>query len=146
MTTVVIIDYKTGSRKSLAPSPRAKTPDDRIASVMKRLSAGDGLQLALYALALQQLGAPNFRVSLLTPDIELETQLSEADLPANDPLWRGLATMQDSGAFGMRGELRAEFGFQNDYPLATLAIDSATLDEKWALTHPGLARTGEESE
>jgi hypothetical protein len=141
-----IVDYKTGRKKSLRPSSRARTPSERIASAMKRLREGDGLQLALYALALQQLGAPSFRVSLLTPDLNLdEPQLTEADLPTDHALWQGLCAMQESGIFGMRGELRSEFAFNDDYPLATLAIDSSVLDEKWALTHPRLAMDEEES-
>jgi hypothetical protein len=43
----------------------------------------------------------------------------------------------------MRGELRSEFAFNDDYPIATLAIESAILDEKWAHTHPDLAAPDE---
>jgi hypothetical protein len=141
-----IVDYKTGRKKSLRPSSRDLMPSERIASVMKRLREGDGLQLALYALALQHLGAATVRLSLLTPELNLdEPQLTEADLPANDALWQGLHAMQESGVFGMRGELRSEFAFNDDYPLATLAIDSAVLDEKWTRTHPHLVMDEEES-
>ena len=140
-----IVDYKTGRKKSLAPSSRLG-PDERVASVMKRLRTGDGLQLALYALALRQLGAPSFGVSLLTPDLDLAgPQLTSADLPLGEPLWRGLCAMQDSGIFGLRGALRSEFAFNDDYPLATLAIESEVLDEKWARTHPDLVASDEDS-
>jgi hypothetical protein len=138
-----IVDYKTGHKKSLHPTIRM--PGDRVGAVMKRLREGDGLQLALYALALRQLGAASFRVSLLTPELTLEEpQLTEADLPANDPLWQGLSAMQESGVFGMRGELRSDFAFNDVYPLATLAIDPVVLEEKWARTHPDLAADEEE--
>ena len=96
--------------------------------------------------ALRQLGAPSFGVSLLTPDLDLAApQLTSADLPPGEPLWRGLCAMQDSGIFGLRGALRSEFAFNDDYPLATLAIESDVLDEKWARTHPDLVATDEDT-
>ncbi len=126
-----IVDYKTGNRKPLTE---------------KKLRAGDGLQLALYALALHQLGAYTVGVSLLTPDLALTApQLTLADLTAQTPLWRGLRAMQERGVFGMRGPLRSEFSFNADYPLATLAIDETVLEEKWAMTHPDFAGVEEES-
>ena len=120
-----IVDYKTGNRKALTT---------------KKLSGGDGLQLALYALALRARG-----VSLLTPALDLAgPQLTLADLTAQAWLWRGLHRMQETGVFGMHGSLRDEFAFRGDYPLATLAIDEGVLDEKWALTHPDLTTAEDE--
>lgn len=114
-----IVDYKTGNRKPLTE---------------KKLRGGDGVQLALYALALRANG-----VSLLTPDLALDApQLTLDELTAQSRLWRGLHRMQESGVFGLRGALRDEFAFRGDYPLATLAIDEAVLDEKWSRTHPDL--------
>ena len=114
-----IVDYKTGNRKPLT---------------VKKLRGGDGVQLALYALALRAQG-----VSLLTPDLALDApQLMLDDLTAQSRLWRGLHRMQESGVFGMRGALRDEFSFRGDYPLATLGIDVDILDEKWTRTHPDL--------
>ena len=114
-----IVDYKTGNRKPLT---------------VKKLRGGDGVQLALYALALRAQG-----VSLLTPDLALDSpQLILDDLTAQSRLWRGLHRMQESGVFGMLGALRDEFSFRGDYPLATLGIDEAILDEKWTRTHPDL--------
>ena len=120
-----IVDFKTGSRKALS----AKT-----------LSGGDGLQLALYTLALHQRGAGEVGASVLTPDLELTApQLMLADFTALPALWRGLLEMQERGVFGMLGPLRSEFSFHANHPLATLAIDEEVLEEKWALTHPDLA-------
>jgi hypothetical protein len=120
-----IVDYKTGNRKPLS---------------LKKLGTGDGLQLALYALALHQLGTRAIGVSLLTPDLTLaKAQLTLADLQAQGWLWQGLRAMQENGVFGMRGGLRDEFTYRSDYPLATLAIDSEVLAEKWMLTHPDFA-------
>jgi len=118
-TAAWIVDYKTGHRGALAA---------------RKLPAGDGLQLALYALALRASG-----VSLLTPDLDLAApQLTLGDLTARTRLWRGLHRLQETGIFGLRGALRDEFSFRRDYPLATLAIDPDLLEEKWALTHPDL--------
>lgn len=120
-----IVDYKTGDRKALSAA---------------KLSGGDGLQLALYALALRALGARGVGVSLLTPGLALDApQLGLDDLTAQAPLWRGLRQMQETGVFGMRGALRDEYAYRGDYPLATLAIDPEVLAEKWTRTHPDLA-------
>ena len=120
-----LVDYKTGNRLAL------KVND---------LAAGDGLQLALYALALRAAGATQVGLSLLTPAAPLDApQIRLADLDGLDGLWRGLLHIQENGVFGMRGVLRDEFGYSQDYPLATLAVDEDILTEKWALTHPEFA-------
>ena len=125
-----IIDYKTGNRKELTTA---------------RLARGEGLQLALYALALHQLGAPDAGVSLLTPALTLTApQLTLADLAAQTRLWRGLHAMQQRGVFGQHGALRDEWSFRGGYPLAMLAIDEEVLGEKWSITHPDFA--GEDGE
>ncbi len=125
-----LVDYKTGNRAALR---------------MKDLTRGDGVQLALYALALRAAGAHAVGLSLLTPGAALDQpQLVLADLDALGGLWRGLWRMQETGVFGMRGALRTEFGFRGDYPLATLAIDEEILAEKWSLTHPDFADAEDE--
>jgi hypothetical protein len=126
-----LVDFKTGNRKPL------RTKD---------LAAGDGVQLALYALALRAAGAREVGLSLLTPGAPLDApQLTLTDLDALDGLWRGLLRMQESGIFGMRGALREEYGHRGDYPLATLAIDEEILAKKWTLTHPAFAPAEEEA-
>jgi hypothetical protein len=131
-----IVDYKTGNRKSLDPG----SGDEATEALAKRFRRGDGLQLALYALALHQLGARSVGVSVLTPALELDRpQLTLDDLEVQGPIWCGLRHMQESGAFGMRGRLRDEFAFRGDYPLATLAIDEDVLAEKWERTHRELS-------
>ncbi len=125
-----LIDYKTGHRDPLR---------------LKDLAAGDGIQLALYALALRSAGARAVGLSLLTPGAPLAApQLTLADLDSLDGLWRGLVRMQESGVFGQRGALREEYGFRRDYPLATLAIDEEILAAKWTLTHPHFALAEDE--
>lgn len=131
LTDVWLVDYKTGNRKALK---------------LTELAAGKGLQLALYAMALRASGAKQVGLSLLAAGTTLDTpQVDLAELDTLIDLFHGLLRMQETGVFGMIGPLRDEFGFGRDYPLATLAIDSEILAEKWALTHPDFAPAEEES-
>jgi hypothetical protein len=119
---VWLADYKTGRRKPLS---------------VEELATGTGVQLALYALALRAHGARKVGLSLITPDTLLDApQIRVDELNALEALWRGMWHMQESGVFGMIGELRDEFGYGQDYPLATLAIDDELLAEKWEQSHP----------
>lgn len=125
-----LIDYKTGNRKPL-----------RIQDV----EAGNGVQLALYALALHAAGAREVGLSLLTPGTPLTTpQLKLADIVSLDGRWQQLLRMQETGIFGMRGAIREEYGPRGEYPLATLGIDDEILDGKWARTHSDLPPEEEE--
>jgi len=135
---VWIVDYKTGSQKPLTPP--GKTPDARAANLRKKLVRGDAIQLGLYGLAARELGAVEIHLSILSLRTELDRpQLAIADLAADSDFWTELYRMQESGIFGLRGLIRNEFGFNPDYPLATLPIDKEFLDEKWVLTHPAFA-------
>lgn len=134
-----IVDYKTGNKKSLTPRGRKKD-EPRPPRVLKSVLKGDALQLALYTLAAQQLGAQSVEVSIFSPIIaKPEPQLSDADFADCGPAFRELARMQATGIFGMKGRLRDAFSFTKDYPLATLSIDPEIIDERWELTHPDLA-------
>ena len=134
-----IIDFKTGNKKSLAPSTRKKD-EPRGPRVRKQVLKGEALQLALYALAAKQLGAGSVDVSILSPIIaKPEPQLQDDDFSECISAFSELARMQATGIFGMRGLLRGAFTFTKDYPLATLAIDQEVIDERWELTHPDLA-------
>lgn len=135
---VWIVDYKTGSQKPLTPP--GKTPEARAANLRKKLVRGDAIQLGLYGLAARELGAAEIHLSILSLRTELDRpQLAIADLAADSDFWTELYRMQESGIFGLRGLIRNEFGFNPDYPLATLPIDKEFLDEKWVLTHPAFA-------
>lgn len=135
---VWIVDYKTGSQKPLTPPGR--TPDARAANLRKKLVRGDAIQLGLYGLAARELGAAGIHLSILSLRTELDRpQLDMTDLAADSDFWTELYRMQETGIFGLRGLIRNEFGFNPDYPLATLPIDKEFLDEKWVLTHPALA-------
>jgi hypothetical protein len=135
---VWIVDYKTGNVKPLTPPGR--TPEARAANLRKKLVRGDAIQLGLYGLAARELGAAQIHLSILSLRTELEKpQLAMADLAADSDFWTELYRMQETGIFGLRGLIRNEFGFNPDYPLATLPIDKEFLDEKWVLTHPAFA-------
>lgn len=134
-----VIDYKTGKRNSLRSSQWKSDEDIRL-GVMTKLLKGDGVQVALYALALHQLGADDIGISLLARGLDLAApQLKLQEVAQHEQIWRELAEMQRTGVFGMRGYIRSEFGFTGDYPLATLPVDFDLLETKWPLTHPGFA-------
>ncbi|HEX8490133.1 MAG TPA: PD-(D/E)XK nuclease family protein, partial [Chthoniobacterales bacterium] len=134
-----IVDYKTGNKKSLTPRSRKKD-EPRPPRVLKSVLKGDALQLALYTLAAQQLGAQTVGVSIFSPIIARpEPQLGHGDFADCGPVFQELARMQATGIFGMRGPLRSAFSFTKNYPLATLSIDPEIIDERWELTHPDLA-------
>ncbi len=117
-----VVDFKTG-RQAKALS----------ASEMLR---GNGVQLALYALALRQLGVAAVQASLAKPGEIMRQPMDLAAIDELRELWLELQRMQDSGIFGVHGELRSEYRRAADYPLATLPVDPDSLEEKWKRTHP----------
>lgn len=127
-----IVDFKTGNEKALT---QRKYP--------KSLRRGHGIQISLYALAVAELGAQSVSISLLTANEPAVPQVGLDTLRAEESFWQGLLRMQETGVFGMRGAVRAEYGPSLIVPLATLPIDPARLEEKWALTHPNLAEPEE---
>ncbi len=127
---VWVIDYKTGGNKPIT---------------LNELRNGRGFQLALYALALRQLGAARVAMSIVRPDTPATPQLQFDELDEFAPVWKEICRMQDSGVFGAIGEMRSEFGRGTTYPLATLEIDADLLAEKWERTHPGFALEEDES-
>ncbi|HEY4282570.1 MAG TPA: PD-(D/E)XK nuclease family protein [Chthoniobacterales bacterium] len=138
-----IVDYKTGAKKALAAGKI--NADGHRPAVKKKLLDGSALQLGLYALAASTLGAGQVEVSLLSPFVRsLTPQMSGADFASETEIFAELARMQQTGIFGMHGPLRAPFRFQDDYPLATLAVDPDILEQRWELTHPALVRDEED--
>ncbi len=120
---VWIVDFKTGNLKAIHP---------------KAFWKGEGLQLGLYALALSRMGRGEVYLGVAAPGFPIEQVPIREQLPQLEPLWSALCRMQDTGCFGMKGEIRPEFGQSDPYPLATLAIDPDLLAAKWELTHPDL--------
>jgi hypothetical protein len=134
---VWIVDYKTGQTRAISASGK---PEARVAAIRKKLVRGDAIQLGLYGLAARELGADEIDLSILSLRSDLDKpQLSLDDLTTHEDFWNELHRMQETGIFGLRGAIRNEFGFNPDYPLATLPIDKEFLDEKWVLTHPAFA-------
>lgn len=100
------------------------------------LKKGNGVQLALYALALMQIGALKVQASLLKPGELLREQMGREHFDEMREGWLELQRMQASGCFGAHGELRSEYRRTKEYPLATLPIDPEILEEKWTRSHP----------
>ena len=139
-----IIDYKTGAKKALTAG--SLNAEGRRPALKKRLLDGTALQLGLYALAARALGAETVHVSFLSPLVRpLGPQLSASDFSSENEIFAALAQMQETGVFGMHGLLRSAYRFTDDYPLATLQIDSDILEQRWELTHPALVRDEEEA-
>jgi len=138
-----IVDYKTGAKKALATAK--KDANGRRPALKKKLLDGSALQLGLYTLAVRALGAQRTEASLLSPLVRrLEPQISGDEFSSEEDIFAELARMQQTGMFGMHGPLRSAYRFTDDYPLATLAIDSDILEQRWELTHPALVRDEEE--
>lgn len=125
-----IVDYKTGEAKPLRSGAR---------ELRKQLIAGEGVQICIYALAFRD-DFIDICASLLTREADLEPQVSLDEIVAANELWKEIARMEKTGIFGMLGEIRSEFTFTGDYPLATLPIDKYLLSEKWERTHPAFAK------
>src|SRR5437762_4984974 len=131
-----VVDYKTGSTKELKAS-----------DLHDNLVKGTTLQLGLYALAMRERGAAEVSVSIISLAVKnVGPQLSVVDLAPHTDVFADLAEMQRTGIFGMKGEIRAAFGYSMPYPLATLQIDNDILEAKWAPTHPALVLEKEEWE
>ena len=131
-----IVDYKTGSTRELKAS-----------DLHDNLVKGTTLQLGLYALAMRERGAAEVSVSIISLVVKnVAPQLSVADLAPHTDVFADLATMQRTGVFGMKGDIRPAFGYSAPYPFATLQIDNDILEDKWALTHPALVLEKEDWE
>lgn len=115
-----LIDFKTGKHTRLTA---------------KNLAKGDGMQLGLYSLALNQLNASNVALTLQKPGDELSTQLHVADVIGQTALWEWVSRLQSTGVFGQLEQVRGEFNRGARFPLATLGIAQHVLDSKWKLTH-----------
>lgn len=139
-----ILDYKTGaSKKPLVPAK--ENVEKRKSGLRKKMLEGTALQLGLYALAARHLGAGEVLLSLIAPAIKpITPQLSISDIEGEAEVFQELARMQKTGIFGMYGLLRSAWSFNRAYPLATLAIDTDLLEDRWELTHPALAKEEEE--
>lgn len=125
---LLLWDYKTGSQeKPLTEGNYARA-----------LKSGRGVQIGLYALALNVLGAKEVRAGILTTDANWENTVSLNVIRSVTDFWKELARMEATGEFGMLGEAQPEFGSPVRFPLATLPVPPDLLANKWDLTHPAL--------
>jgi hypothetical protein len=116
-----LFDFKTGSSAAI------------------EFTKGRGLQLGIYALALEVLGAAAVRLQLITPNGPLPAEpRTLADVHASDGVWSGLAHAASTGVFGMLEALRDEHAYTPALPIATTRIPADVLRAKWDLTHPGV--------
>ena len=94
---------------------------------------------------MREFGAQQTEVSLLSPLVRrLKPQISGNEFFSEADIFAELARMQQTGIFGMHGPLRSAYRFMDPYPLATVAIDSDILEQRWELTHPALVRDEED--
>jgi hypothetical protein len=124
-TAAWLVDFKTGGDQTLS---------------VARLAKGEGLQLALYAVALQALGAGPVRLTLLTREGGAEVQLTGEDLenPQLAGLWQLVADLAVAGQWGERHDLADAHDRAGDYPLATLPVPGEVVHKKWRLTHSNI--------
>jgi len=121
-----VIDYKTGADKPLT---------------LKRVEAGDNLQLILYAQFFADMWNQPVSVCLLSPGMEMEEQVRVE--PNGDVSgWLDLlAEMGNSGQLGYAQDSNQEYGYAPDYPMAFLKPPSSVWKTRRALTYPNWPET-----
>lgn len=129
-----VVDFKTGSERKPLTAAR----------LLSALRKGEGLQPVLYAMALP--AAAQIWISILQAGSALDEQVSLQDALQHTEIFQELIRMQDTGIFGMRGEVSSEYAYSPEYPLATLPVPAEILKQKWQLTHPPLSAGVKESE
>ena len=124
-----IVDFKTGSAKELN---------------LKQLAQGRGLQVVLYMLAVEPLGAATTTASLHTPTAPLKAQLDLREAREQTGLFRSLDILHREGRFGLRQTQDAEYAYTPGLPMATRPIPAEILHAKWELVHGPPAAAPEE--
>lgn len=121
-----VVDFKTGQQGALT---------------LKKLERGEGLQLALYAGALQQGGAASVGMSVfgMHGKPKGRPQLTFDQAQSLQPIWDFMKTVNNEGVLGQRTQARSRFNLGGRFPIATLNIPQKILDKKWHLLHPGFA-------
>ncbi|MEO6053928.1 MAG: hypothetical protein ABIP97_07960, partial [Chthoniobacterales bacterium] len=103
---------------------------------IRSLKKGEGIQVALYGMLIHALGVTDVTAGYVIPEHPFTSdQLTLQTINGEQKIWRTLADMQDTGVFGMRRVVRAEYVRALPLPLATLHIPEETLQLKWELTH-----------
>jgi hypothetical protein len=107
---VAVLDVKTGSDKKLS---------------VATINRGAGAQVVSYGLGMKALGAKEVRLGIVTPDSDVEPQVSIDDLSESMEDTEGLGgilTRIAYGDLGHEGTVRDRFSFYNRLPLATMPI------------------------
>ncbi|WOO41915.1 PD-(D/E)XK nuclease family protein [Rubellicoccus peritrichatus] len=118
-----IVDFKTGSHQPLS---------------ITRLAKGEGIQAALYALAIRSIEGASVSATILKPGDTFTEQITDEDAIGLSRLWAGIATIHQKGQLGDLKAADANYGFAPQRPLAEIAVPKRILDAKWRLTHPDL--------
>jgi len=124
---IEVVDFKTGSDQPLSVSSLAR---------------GASLQLGVYLLAVQVLGASRARVWMLKPDQPPSALDGPSVEEAIAPLMRQLGRHLATGVYGARTPDRTEYAHGWEWPLACPAIPEAVLERKYELTFSEVSREG----
>lgn len=119
-----VVDFKTGGDDALKATG---------------VQQGRGLQLVLYGGALADQWQCPVHLGLLKPDSpELVSQISMTVGEDPSGLLPGLVSIGLRGVLGFAGEVRSDFAYVGDYPLAFVPPPAEIVVEKWLRTHPDL--------
>ncbi len=105
---------------------------------------GYGLQIGLYAQSLATMGCQSISMSIALSHSPLRPQIDQEDLTTANALWQEISKIHKSGVVGQSSELRSNFSFKGDYPLATLRVDPAIIERKRAIKRGGKESQTEE--
>lgn len=111
----LVVDFKTGNQPALS---------------LKRLQKGEGLQLALYALALFSQGYKNISCAYLSANSLDSVPLPIQDLLSLETLWKKLQFIAQTGTFGLNGPIRDAYQNSVSFPLASLNVAPEVLQAK----------------
>jgi hypothetical protein len=117
----LVLDFKTGQNMSLSASGIQK---------------GNGLQVALYALALGALGASDIQFGVSAPQAPSPKLAKPQILADLQTFFQALARMQDSAVFGMTALSEFDPVTSDPLPLAILPVPADVLAIKRALSYP----------
>ena len=120
-TTVTVIDFKTGSDAALKEN---------------KFVEGDGLQLLLYAGALVDLWQSEVGLTIVKPgdsEVAAQVYLSAGEDPSS--ILSDLSRIGKSGRIGFGGQVRSEYAYVGDYPMAFVPPPAEVVVEKWGHTH-----------
>ncbi len=103
-----VVDIKTGSDKPLRG--------------VKSLQSFQGLQIALYVLLLQNMGAGEIEAGIVANGEPWSAQMNSEDLRTKEAaeVLNRMALMQEQGMFGWTGVVRDPYSSKGRFPIATL--------------------------